>query len=167
MCKRTVLIRDVVRKYHNYYRRNPEAVAMALRHPRRFNVEYLIEECFAHLGKYSYTDTAHCDYSDGSDSKTASIRTIPAAGNSYRGEISGVSTSGGGLKQGSLRCVIYNPHTDSLMYYLLPKSWWSRNLTLHPTTGAGKIIFTYNKTKDTIPRFEQYRVSSFRRLALA
>ena len=170
MCKRTLLIREVVGRYHSAFKRNPQRVREALRWPRMYSVEYLVEQSFAHVGKYNHTDAAHCDYSDGSDSKTASIRSVNAIGrkrNSYRGEISGVVTAGGGAKNGGLRCVIYNPHRETLMYYYLPKSWWKDRVTRHPTSGVGKIVFSYNAKTDTIPQFEQYRVDSFKSLALA
>lgn len=138
--------------------------AAGARDPETFNVTRLVEHCVAQVSGCKFVDAAHYDLSDGSEIKTASIRERSYCANSYKGEISGVATAGGQLKQGLLRVIIYNPHCDSLMYYLLPKRFWSRHVTRHPTSGTGKIIFSYNKCQDGIAKFEPYRVGSFEQM---
>jgi hypothetical protein len=134
-----------------------------------YNIEYLVEQSLAHVGGYEFIDAHHADYPDGSDCKTASIRENPLkpGHRSYGGEISGVETAGGGRKQGALRCIIYNPHKDNLKFYFLPKSWWERNITLHPSSGVGKITYTYHEPYDHIVKFHGYECANFEELARA
>jgi hypothetical protein len=169
MSKHLVLIRDVICQYHPKFRRSKYMREYALNNPMIFNVERLIEESFAAVGPYSFIDAAHADFSDGTDSKTASIRENPSkqGSNTYRGEITGVETAGGGQKIGSLRCTIFNPHTDSLMYYFLPKCMWSQNITIHPSSGVGKVVYSYNRIHDEIIKFDGYRLNTFEELARA
>jgi hypothetical protein len=169
MSKHYVLMRDVITQYHPQFRKSTALCEYGLTNPHIFNVERLVEECMAAVGPYEFIDGDHADFSDGSDCKTASIR-LKVAGtsiNSFTGEISGVETAGGGRKAGALRAVIYNPHKDKLMYYFLPKRVWANHITIHPTSGAGKVMFSYNKKHDDIVKFTGHECSSFRQLALA
>ena len=169
MSKSLVLMRDVICKYHPSFRKSKDLRAYGMEAPELFNVERLIEESLAAVGPYKFIDGDHSDFDDGTDSKTASIRLNPLkpGTNSHGGEISGVETAGGGRKAGALRCTIYNPHTDSLKFYFLPKSMWSRHITIHPTQGAGKIMYTYNKPHDYIAKFIGYECANFEALARA
>jgi len=169
MSKQAVLIRDVINIYHPEFRRSKDLRDYATANPMMFNVERLVEESLAAVGPYRFIDADHADFSDGTDSKTASIRVNPQRQgcNTHTGEISGVETAGGGQKSGGLRCTIYNPHTDSLMFYFLPKRWWSRNITLHPSSGVGKIVYSYNRVHNDIVKFNDYQLCSFEELARA
>ena len=167
MSKNLVLMRDVICVYHPEFRKSKDLQAYGLKHSDIFNVERLIEESLAAVGPYQFIDGDHADFSDGTDSKTASIRVNPIkpGANSHNGEISGVETAGGGRKAGALRCTIFNPHTDSLKFYFLPKSMWSRNITIHPSSGVGKIVYTYHRPYDHIVKFHGHECSSFEELA--
>jgi hypothetical protein len=167
MSKAHVLMRDVICEYHPEFRRSKDLRRYGLQHSTIFNVERLIEESLAALGPYEFIDAAHADFSDGSDSKTASIRENPTmpGRNTHRGEISGVETAGGGQKYGALRCTIYNPHKDTLKFYYLPRHFWSSNITIHPTSLVGKIMYTYNRVHDDILKFDGYECKSFEELA--
>ena len=169
MSKNLVLMRDVICVHHPKFIKSEVLRNWGMEDPDIFNVERLVEQCLAAVGPYDLIDEAHADFSDGSDSKTASIRVSAAAPGSicYRGEISGVEAAGGGRKAGALRCTIYNPHKDELKFYFLPKSVWSQSITIHPTSLRGKIVYTYNKYHDYIPKFQGYECSSFTDLALA
>jgi len=169
MSKHLVLMRDVITRYHPEFCRSADLAAYGLKHPEIFNVERLIEECLAEVGGYTRIDGDHADFSDGSDSKTASIRVNPAraGGHSHIGEISGVETAGGGQKQGALRCTIYNPHTDSLKFYFLPKSMWRNYVCIHPSSGVGKIMYSYHRPYDHIVKFHGHECDDFVSLALA
>ena len=169
MSKSLVLMRDVICIYHPEFRKSRDLQRYGLKHPEIFNVERLIEESLAAVGPYQFIDGAHADFSDSTDSKTASISTNPAVtgGNSYKGEISGVETAGGGRKAGALRCTVYNPHKDSLKFYFLPKSMWSRHITIHPSSQIGKVQYSYHKPYDHIVKFQGHECSSFEELALA
>ena len=169
MSKNLVLMRDVISIYHPEFRKSKDLRAYGMKHPDIFNVERLIEESLAAVGPYKFIDGDHADFSDGTDSKTASIRVNPAVagGNSHLGEISGVETAGGGRKAGALRCTVYNPHKDSLKFYFLPKSMWSRHITIHPSSGVGKVMYSYHKPYDHIVKFHGHECSSFEELARA
>lgn len=168
MSKNVVLFREVIFKYHPAFKSSLELQAYAKKNPDMFNVPRLIEESFAAVGPYKFIDGSHADFSDGTDSKTASIgvNSTTVNGNSFSGAVHSVVTSAGSLKQGGLRVVIYNPHEDNLMYYYLPKNFWSNHITMHNKKNAGMISYTYNKTTCSIKKFENYRVGSFRQLAL-
>jgi hypothetical protein len=169
MSKSLVLMRDVICIYHPEFRVSRDLRAYGMKHPDIFNVERLVEESLAAVGPYRFIDGDHADFSDGTDSKTASIRVNPAraGGNSFLGEISGVETAGGGRKAGALRCTVYNPHKDSLKFYFLPKSMWSRHITIHPSSGVGKVMYSYHKPYDHIVKFHGYECGSFEELARA
>jgi hypothetical protein len=169
MSKNLVLMRDVICVHHPKFIKSKTLRDMGMEDPDIFNVERLVEQCLAAVGTYDLIDEAHADFSDGSDSKTASIRVNPQRPGSicHYGEISGVETASGGRKLGALRCTIYNPHKDELKFYFLPKSVWSRSITIHPTSQIGKIMYTYNRYHDYIPKFQGYECNSFIDLALA
>jgi len=169
MSKSLVLMRDVITVYHPEFRKSRDLRSYGMKHPDIFNVERLIEESLAAVGPYKFIDGDHCDFTDGSDSKTASIRVNPSkpGRNTHIGEIAGVETAGGGRKEGALRCSIYNPHKDELRFYFLPKRMWSNHITLHPTSGIGKIVYSYNRVHDDIIKFQGYECSSFEDLARA
>lgn len=169
MSKELTLMRDVIITHHPRFKRSKDLRNFGLSSPHIFNVTHLIEESLSAVGGYEFVNSAHYDFTDGSDSKTASIRNQSKTtnGNTYMGEIAAVSSAAGVLKEGALRCIIYNPHIDGLQFYFLPKSMWSKHITVHPTSGIGKIIFSWNKTKQTIKLFEDYRCSDFSELARA
>lgn len=169
MSKKLLLLQDIVCNYHPRFIKDSNRKQWALESPEDFNVERLVEQSFAAVGPYNFIDSAHCDFDDGTDSKTASIRLNPktAGGNSHVGEISGVTTAGGSLKLGALRTIIYNPHINKLMYYFLPRDLWENNITYHPTSGVGKIVYSYHRPTDYIAKFDGYQCSSFEELAKA
>ena len=171
MSKSLVLMRDVICEYHPRFRKSAEIRRFGLECPDHFKVERLVEECLAALGPYEFVDGDHYDFSDFSDSKTASIRLNPVqpGRNTHIGEIAGVETAGGGQKAGSLRCTIYNPHKPGgeLKFYFLPRSFWKNYITIHPSSGVGKIMYSYNRVHDDIVKFSGYECSSFKELARA
>lgn len=160
---------EIVVKYHPVFVQDSELQIRGLVYPDMFNVERLVEESMAHVSGIQILGQSYSDYSDWSDCKTASIRLTPSSpgANTYRGEISGVTRPSGGGKIGALRCTIYNPHRERIRYYYLPKSMWQECITVHPTSGIGKIRYTYNSTTDCIGRFRDYECGSFIELALA
>lgn len=171
MSKQLVLIRDVICQYHPKFRRSKHMQNYALSNPMIFNVERLVEESLAAVGPYRFVDGEHYDFSDYSDSKTASIRLNPlrVGNNTYGGEISGVETAGGGQKAGALRCTIYNPHVDGggLKFYFLPRNKWCQHITIHPSSGIGKVMYTYNRIHNDIIKFDGYQLDTFEQLAQA
>jgi len=155
-CKEHAIATEIIVKYHKRYKRNNYKKKDIISNYMDFKVERLVEESLANVGGYEWVDKAHFDFSDLSDSKTASISINPSkAGSSYCGEITNVSG-----KMGALRVVIWNPHKAELLYYFLPKSFWENNVT-RTAKGFGKITFTYNVNKGIISRFNEYRVKNF------
>jgi hypothetical protein len=169
MSKNKLLATEIVAKYHPTYRRHSERKANLLKNPDHYKLTYLVEEAMASVGSRKFVDGDHYDLDDYSEIKTASIRSTTSTknGTCFAGEITGVTGASGNEKVGPIRLVIYNPHTDSLMYYMLPKDVWAKTITRHPTSGIGKVTYTYNSTTDSIKKFDGYRVKSFRQLALA
>lgn len=167
--KARALIRDVILPHHPDYI-DPAVRLLALKRPEHYNVERLVEESLAYVGGYNFIDAAHADFDDAvnSDSKTSSFKMyVNARGYKiYSGKISSVLSDSGVEKTGALRITIYNPVTDSIMYYYLPKSEWSR-MVYKTKKGSGCIDFSYNPNTDTIPKLELYRVASFKELATA
>lgn len=163
------LLAQEISKYHPAYKRNDDLKKNLLKNPDHYNLTFLIEGTIASIGSRKFVDGDHYDLDDFSEIKTASIRvnSINTHGKSFAGEITGVTTANGTEKIGPIRLVIYNPHTDSLMYYMLPKEVWAKSITRHPTTGVGKVMYTYNLAEDSIRKFNGYRVKSLRQLALA
>lgn len=169
--KSQVFMRDIICKHHPRFIKSRSIRKFGLECPEHFNIARLVEESFAAIGPYDFVDGDHHDFSDFSDSKTASIRLNPvkAGHNTHVGEISGVSTAGGGQKVGDLRCPIYNPHKPGgeLRYFYLPRKFWLNHITIHPSSGIGKIMYSYNRNTDDIAKFRGYEFDSFEALALA
>ena len=167
LTKNEVLVREVIIPHHPDFRSSKRMQNFALGKPEYLNNEMLVEDALVYRSNGSYTKLAvdyHADFSDDSDSKTASIR-LAVKGNTSVGEITGVMSCNKTLKAGALRCTIYNPHQVDLMYYYLPKEAWLNWITVHPTSGIGKIVFYYNHKTQEIAKFEKYRCDSFVDLA--
>ena len=168
MSKNSLLLTEVVFKYHPDYVGHKKRQQIALKNPHHYNVEIMVEEALAHIGPYTRTNEALSDFSDNSDSKTSSIRLKPTADkrNIYGGEIRNVSTLSGNDKIGALRCIIYNPHHEQLLYYFLPKSIWTPMISRTRLKTAG-IPFTYNIQYNDIIKFVGYECDNFEELALS
>jgi hypothetical protein len=159
--KEYLIMRDIVCKYHPDYKGSRKAI----KNCHHYNVELLVEETMAYVGKYKFIDGDHCDFSDGSDSKTSSIR-LTSNGSSGSGELSNVISPGGTSKKGALRVVIYNSITQTLMYYFLPKSAWNNlKINIHATTNMGRLFFTYSIKDGLIKKFAGYECKDLATLA--
>ncbi len=166
MCKNQTILKEIIFKYHPDFEKSKTFKEKALANPNWLNVEFLVEETLSIIGKYKHVDGDHADFSDGSDSKTASISSIcrPNHDNLFAGCIGNVVSKAGVPKAGALRCIIYNPTYDRLMYYFLPKEFWVTILE-KGAANCDKIRFTYNLKNDSIAKFETYRVPNFEVLA--
>jgi hypothetical protein len=167
--KEQAIVSEIIVPFHPRFKRSRDRSADIIANPLDYKIERLVEQALAAVGKYDWIDSEHADFSDGSDSKTASIRVNPSSQGSvsHTGEVSNVETAGGGRKIGALRTIIWNPHKGDLRYYFLPKEFWSRNITIHPSSGIGKIVFTYNREKDFIRKFDGYELDTFKQVATA
>lgn len=167
MCKTTTLFEQIVTKYHPDFS-GSRLLAQVRRHPKIFNIEHLVELTMAYVGGYTFIDADHCDFDDGSECKTASISPNPVkyGRNTYRLEISNIVSTGGSIKSGPVRAVVYNPHTHSTTYYYIPhQALTSLGINYHPTTGIGRVFATWNRVTGSIPKLDRYQVSSFEELA--
>lgn len=165
--KANLIFSDIIFKHNNVFKNNPDLQALAINHPEIFNIERLVELTMAEVGKYNYIDGDHCDFDDGSECKTASVRpTSKGSSNSYQLEISNVVSTGGNAKTGAIRVVLYNPHTYKLKYYYLPENAIHNiGINYHGTTNSGRVFATWNKLTDTCRKLDKYEVASFETLA--
>jgi hypothetical protein len=168
MCKELVLLRDVITVYHPFYKK-PYDKKKALARPRDYNIEHLIEQTMAYVGGYKFVDGSLFDFSDKSEGKTASIAPSPKNTSSaiFGGRISGIMTSGGNVKIGSIRTIIYNPHMDNLRYVFLPKDAWDPHMREFGDAHKKSIRFNWNKNTDLIPKFSGFECCNFEELARA
>jgi hypothetical protein len=127
--------------------------------PDRFNIERLIEETLAAVGPYQFVDEEGYDFTDLSDSKTTTINA-----NTRVGTVSSVET-----KIGALRITAYNPFKDAADFFYVSRH--DLKYVKSPCYGVNyhkeRILFTYSSKGDTYGMFEDYRVGTFRELALA
>jgi hypothetical protein len=167
MCKTLTVFKEIIEPYNKTFG-TAEIKEAVMNHPNIFNIEHLVELTMAKVGGYEFTDDEHCDFSDGSECKTGSVSPNPvkAGTSSYRLEISNVVSSGGKMKSGDLRVIIYNPHTNSCCYYFIPNDKIkSCGINYHPTTGIGRIFATWNIKTNRIPKLDKFQVNGFEELA--
>lgn len=163
-----IIMNEILFKYHPDFVNNDEIQNTMLKYIDVIRVERLVEHTMAHVGGYNFIDGDHCDFDDGSECKTASVRPSPTkpGSASYSLEISNVISSGGCAKTGPIRVVLYNPHVYELRYYYLPASEIQKiGVNVHPTTRTGRLFATWNSKKDTCKKLDRYRCKSFFELA--
>ena len=170
MCKTKVMIEEIMNKYHPDFQTSDILMEMSRTNPKAFNVEHLIEQTMALVGGYDFIDGEHCDFSDGTECKTASVSPNPvkAETNSHRLEISNIVSAGGSMKSGDIRLVVYNPNLvgRKCSYYYIPnENLEDLGINYHPTTGMGRIFCTWNSKKNYIPKLQAYEVCCFKALA--
>lgn len=162
--KASLILEEIIFKYNPVFADTPELHQLATSNPEIFNIERLVELTMAEVGGYNYIDGDHCDFDDGSECKTASVRPSPSTkgSSSYSLEISNVVSPGGHAKTGAIRVVLYNPHTYKLKYYFLPEnSLHEIGVNYHNTTNTGRIFATWNMIWDTCNKLDRYEVADF------
>ena len=157
MSKNLVLMRDVIGIYHPAFRKSQDLCAYGMNHPDIFNVERLVEESLAAVGPYEFVNEYGYDFTDLSDSKTATV-----AGNNYMA-IGSVES-----KVGALRVTIYNPHKQALDYMYLPFKAWQqlKECSYGKNEHKDRLRVRWNATHDHYNRFERFRLNTFKELAL-
>lgn len=159
MCKNSTILKNVIFKHHPLFKKNKIFKKEALKSPMIFNVERLVEECLAHIGGYKFVDESGRDFDDktNSDSKTLTIDL-----KSRIGLLKNIEN-----KIGSLRIVIYNPHTESVDFlYMTYDEWNSHKKKAYGQNTTGKTqLRLYYSDKKQYSKFEKYRVHSFKDLA--
>lgn len=159
MTKNEVFMRDIIIKYHPEFRKSAELREQGIKHPDMFNIEYLVEQSLAAVGPYEFVDEAGYDFTDFSDSKTVTVNA--KTGNTC---IQNVET-----KIGPLRVIVYNPFTGTSDYFFVSKNQVKKikkPSSGKKSVGKEKIEFRYSTFRDGYGKFEQYRVSTFKDLAL-
>jgi hypothetical protein len=166
--KEHLIMTEIVFKHHPDFVGNIELQETMIKLVDIIRVERLVEHTMAHVGGYKFVDGNHCDFSDGSECKTASVRPTPCkkSSNSFSLEISNVISSGGCAKTGPIRVVLYNPHLYKLKYYYIPANTIHQiGVNVHPTTKTGRLFATWNSSTDTCNKLDPYEVDSFEKLA--
>lgn len=168
MCKTTVLLREVVSRYSNVFNSDIVDDIIESYDPKVFNIERLIEYVMAEVGGHQFVDAHHYDLSDGSEIKTSSVSANPVSKASacHRFEISNIVSSGGHMKSGDIRLVMYNAVTEDVGYFFIPNTELvTLGINYHPTTKTGRIFGTWNRTKNTYNKIDRFSVSDFEELA--
>jgi hypothetical protein len=137
-----------------------ESQGLALKYPNAYNVEHLVELALAKVGGYNWVDEEGYDFDDAdfSDSKTCTLRC-------YDGQLGLTKIQN---KIGSFRMVIYNEFKDDLHFiYLTSKGRerWIESGYLQKKPWEQRIRTSYNESKDSYNKLEEYRVSTFVELA--
>jgi len=159
MSKSLVLMRDVVCVYHPQFSKSKDLREYGMNHPDIFNIERLVEESLAAIGPYEFVDEAGYDYSDYSDSKTATVAI-------YDNVLAIGSVES---KIGALRVTIYNPHKESLDYMFMPFKDWTKykECSYGKSEHKERLRTRWNQKSDHYNSFEEFRVKTFEELALA
>ena len=157
MDKNKALMQEVIVKHHPEFKNRPELSSYGLEYSEMFNIERLIEETLAAVGKYHFVDGDGYDFTDYSDSKTVTINK-----NTLKAEISSVEN-----KIGALRITAFNPVSNSVDYFFVPAD--DLDDVRLPCYGKHhhkkRVVFQYNEQKDHYNQFEKYRLPSFVRMA--
>lgn len=169
MCKASTLFNDVIAKFHPDISQDEKLKNLLSANIGWLNIESLIEQTMAAVGGYNFVDGEHYDFSDGTECKTGSVAPNPKKnlGITYGVKITNVQSCAG-VTKGSLRAVIYNPHTESCSYFFIPSDHLDTEIALSYINGYGttKVLSaTWNSITNKINKLERYRVKDFETLA--
>jgi len=159
--KHKAILREIVVPHLPQYR---DRLDELLANHRHYNIEHLVEVAMCHVGAgLTFVDQDAWDNSDFSDTKTGSIRTHDSMA-TITGVVSGTAKKPN-PKAGDLRVVMHCQFTDSLHYYFMPRARWDL-LREYSDNHFRSLRAKYHAATDTIPRWQSFRVASFRDLAL-
>jgi hypothetical protein len=159
MTKNEVLMRDVIIKYHPKFRESASLRQQGMDDPDIFNIEHLVEQSLAAVGPYEFVDESGYDFTDFSDSKTVTVNA--KTGNTCIQSVE--------AKIGALRIVVFNAITGETDYFFVPKNQVKKIKKASSgkkSVGKEKIEFTYSTFRHGYGKFDQYRVDTFKDLAL-
>ena len=165
MNKHLKLMQEIVCNHHPRFINSPEIQSFGLECPEHFNIERLVEESLAHRGPYGFVDENGYDFTDYSDSKTA---TVVCNGGQSQSKVLIIDSVEN--KIGALRITAYNPYNVSVAYFYVPK----RDVRLLKentgTRGSAytqkeRIRATWSQAQDHYNKLEHYRVNTFLDLA--
>ena len=140
MCKNTAILKNVLFNHLPSIFPNQED---ALKWPKAFNVEHLVEIAMEEVNGHKFVDANGYDHEDFTETKTTSVWGNTFQSNiSAKFEISNVGrygNAGHGEKMGDIRLIVYNPWIEEVAFFFLPKDWWTiSTITIHPTSQTGK-----------------------------
>lgn len=152
--KTQLLLEEIVLEHHPIYQDAALRQAV-LTNPNHYNAEHLVEETMSIIGGYQYINANGFDFSDGSDCKTATL-----SSHDNTATITSIAA-----KIGDLRVVLHNQYYDRLDYYFMSRAGWE---TVREWGAAheNELRARYNKDLDVIPRWDKWRVGSFKELCL-
>lgn len=157
MCKKYALIKDI-KQLHPLLRQHVDAVNELY---SLFDVTNIFEHTLADIGGYKFINAAHCDFSDDTEAKTASVtadvRNNVSSRVAFSGSITGVSNPAGVLKIGDIRLAVWNEFYNAMDYFYLPTWVWQ------PLCSQGGPDTLYKKGKVRIgfnSKKMEYRFSS-------
>lgn len=170
--KQYVALRDVITKYHPMFVGDKTLQKNALKYSEAFDVEYLMEQTLGIVGNLEHNPSGHgYDYElDKSDCKFVSFisykdKRVSENYTGYRILIGNVSSPSNKLKQGSLRVVVFDSLNDKLLYYFLPKHFWSTHVQ-STTKNQGRLMYNYSNKSSEFSKIEQFRCKTFEELAM-
>lgn len=146
-----------------------EQKAKAIEYARSYDVEYLTEIAMAEVGGYDYVDADGYDFSDYSDSKTATV--VHNGVTVYGSPRQVVIIPNVDTKIGALRIVVYNPYTENTDFFFIPAQelcyLMENDGNKSRESGPKMRIRTTWSIKNGYNGWNQYQQSSFVALAKA
>ena len=157
MSKQRTFLRDVIIPTLPDLFPTEDSKSYALANPHIYNVEHLVELCLAKVGGYDFVDAEGYDFTDYSDSKTATVneKTLVAT-------VASVET-----KIGSLRICVYNPIADRIdFFYMTNREMYNYAVDCYgKQSHKQRLLMRWNAGRDDYNQFERFRVASFEELA--
>jgi len=165
MSKHLVLMQEIVCNHHPEFLASKDLTRYGLKHPEIFNIERLVEESLAHRGYYEFVDKDGYDFTDYSDSKTATV-----VNNGGQKQTKVVIIQNVENKIGALRTTVFNPYNNSVAYFYIPKQDVRLLKENSGTQGSAytqkeRIRTSWNSSRDDYNKLEYYRVNTFLDLA--
>ena len=158
--KNRMIMEQVISVHHPLFNIEGPFRSAGLNDPDMFNITRLVEQSLAAIGPYDFINAYGYDFTDYSDSKTATVsqyNKMMTIGNVQN-------------KIGALRVTAYNPYTNTLDYFYLPKNvvdeCKEKNKTVKNPSGE-RIRTTWNIITNHYNTFEPHRVKTFNELAFA
>lgn len=160
MCKHNEILEQLVFKHHPAYK-SKAIQKHALDNPKHYDVTHLTEEVIAIASGLTHSPGRGRDFSDGTDSKTASV-CFKKSINAYKGVISGVE-----VKESGLRVVVYNRFSSNrLAYFYIPKAAVQIFKNTNGQKGSEEICFSWSPSRG-YSRLEGYRYETFEEMCKA
>ena len=159
MSKETVFLKEIMFKYLPEYFPTKRVRELALQFPKAYNIEHLTEIALAKIGGYDFVDASGYDFTDYSDSKTATVASYDncCAIGSVENKI------------GAIRLCVYNSYKEDVDFFFFTKSEIDqlKEACFGKAKHKERVRSSYAVYADTYSKFEPYRLASFEELAHA